>query len=142
LEIISKIAPRLLDPKEKTEHLLGLFRFVEDKGRVEECLKARIQTLNNNMFKRDILTGVRGSRSGRGGGGRVVASRLSTYGEKSSADEFDSNSPTDKAIAKHRHTSLPSKLSSIFRLGGLLDGKTAESSSTDDSAFDTTNTLP
>ncbi|KAJ1434199.1 hypothetical protein B484DRAFT_394151 [Ochromonadaceae sp. CCMP2298] len=45
LEMIHLVGPRLLDPHVKTEKLIGMFRFAEEKEMVEEVLKARTHTL-------------------------------------------------------------------------------------------------
>lgn len=118
LEIISKVSPRLLDPKSKAEELSGLFRFVEDKKRVEDCLKARIHTLNSTIFKRETSLS-RINRAGRGG--RGIAKRMS-FG----SDSFDSSNETNvdnddeeedsstRQKVRYRHTSLPTKLKGLF----------------------------
>jgi hypothetical protein len=51
LVLLEMIGPRLTDPKAKMDQILGLFRFAEEKSKVEEILKARSATLLSSMFK-------------------------------------------------------------------------------------------
>ena len=67
--MIAMIGPRLTDPKTKTNEFLELFRFAEEKSRVEEILKARANTISSTAFKQNTLAG-RGGGRGRGGAGR------------------------------------------------------------------------
>ena len=61
------IGPRLTDPRSKTDEFIQIFRYAEDKSKVEEILKARQQTLASSMFKV--------SATGGGGRGEIVAGR-------------------------------------------------------------------
>ena len=45
LAMISHIGPRLIDPKAKASQLIALFRYVEEKEKVEAILKARTQVV-------------------------------------------------------------------------------------------------
>lgn len=111
LEIVAKISLRLIDPKDKAEQLLGLFRYMEDKKRVEDCLKARIQTINSNLFKRTVASSALGSGA-RGRGGRGSNIRPSLGGECRTSDSAtDINETTSRHVNR---LSVPSKLSGLF----------------------------
>jgi hypothetical protein len=62
------IGPRLTDPRSKTDEFIQIFRYAEDKTKVEEILKARQQTLASSMFKVS-------SAAAGGGRGEAVAGR-------------------------------------------------------------------
>ena len=51
LSMISLVGPRLTDPKAKSEQLIGMFRYSEEKQRVTEVLKARTTVLASSLFK-------------------------------------------------------------------------------------------
>ncbi len=66
------IGPRLTDPRSKTDEFIQIFRYAEDKTKVEEILKARQQTLASSMFKVSSAGGGSGrgeAVAGRGGRG-------------------------------------------------------------------------
>lgn len=71
MAIILLIAPRLIDPRESLDLVLQMFRFSEDKFKVEEAYKHRIQILTaiscRNEYVRnfDMFGGVRGGRGHR-----------------------------------------------------------------------------
>ena len=46
------IAPRLTDPRAKSEYFIGLFRFSEQKDIVKAALKSRMHTINSAIFSR------------------------------------------------------------------------------------------
>lgn len=48
LAFIEKLGPRLTDPKSKASQFIGLFRFSEEKERVEGILKSRTQVVMSN----------------------------------------------------------------------------------------------
>ena len=51
LSIITMIGPRLTDPRAKVNEFMGMFRYSEEKERVQEVLKARTQVLASSLFK-------------------------------------------------------------------------------------------
>lgn len=51
ISMIQILGPRLIDPRSKVDHFLGLFRFSEEKEKVQEVLKARTHVLSSNLFK-------------------------------------------------------------------------------------------
>ena len=51
LSIITMIGPRLTDPRAKVTELMGMFRYSEEKERVQEVLKGRTQVLASSLFK-------------------------------------------------------------------------------------------
>ena len=54
LTMITQIGPRLTDPKAKSSQLIGLFRYSEEKERVEGVLKARTKVVmasNTSLFR-------------------------------------------------------------------------------------------
>ena len=71
------IGPRLTDPRSKTDEFIQIFRYAEDKAKVEEILKARQQSLASSMFKVGTTSGggrgeTAAGRGGRGSGLTVV----------------------------------------------------------------------
>lgn len=50
LAFITLLGPRLTDPTSKTEQLLGMFRFAEEKTKVEDILKARQAKITSKQF--------------------------------------------------------------------------------------------
>ena len=49
------IGPRLIDPRAKVDYFLELFRFSEEKEKVQEVLKARTQFLSANAYRQPSL---------------------------------------------------------------------------------------
>jgi hypothetical protein len=72
LAIISHIGPRLTDPNGRKDALIGLFRFSEEKSKVEEILKERANRLNASAFNQTgaVRIGMPAAGRGRGGAGR------------------------------------------------------------------------
>ena len=64
LSMIQIIGPRLTDPRSKVDHFLGLFRFSEEKEKVQEVLKARTHVLSSNLFKQRGLQVLHSEPSG------------------------------------------------------------------------------
>ena len=50
VSFISLLGPRLTNPREEMDTLVGLFRFAEEKSIVENVLRTRANTLNANIF--------------------------------------------------------------------------------------------
>ena len=48
---IEKVGPRLTDPRARANEFIGMFRFSEEKQKVEEVLKARTQVLASSLFR-------------------------------------------------------------------------------------------
>jgi len=67
ISIISLISPRLVDPQDMLDQFLSIFRFVEEKNQVEECLRRRMQNLKGSIFIKKVSSL---SRFGRSKGGR------------------------------------------------------------------------
>jgi hypothetical protein len=65
LAFIVMLGPRLIDPRAKVDHFIGLFRYSEEKEKVQEVLKARSDALNANLFRQPafILNGNGNSES-------------------------------------------------------------------------------
>lgn len=55
------IGPRLTDPRAKVDFFLGLFRFSEEKEKVQEILKARTHVISSNLFRQPGLNFVAGT---------------------------------------------------------------------------------
>ena len=51
LAMITLIGPRLIDPRAKIDYFLGLFRFSEEKEKVQEILKTRTHVLSSSAFR-------------------------------------------------------------------------------------------
>ena len=62
IAIVGLIGPRLTDPSAKSTELLALFRFSEEKSKVEEILKARITTLKSTAFRLSTSASLQGGR--------------------------------------------------------------------------------
>ena len=56
LSMIALIGPRLLDPRAKIDYFLGLFRFSEEKEKVQEILKTRTHVLASSLFRQSGLS--------------------------------------------------------------------------------------
>lgn len=54
--MIAMIGPRLTDPRSKVDFFLGLFRFSEEKEKVQEILKARTHVISSNLFRQPGLS--------------------------------------------------------------------------------------
>jgi len=65
LAFIVMLGPRLINPRAKVDHFIGLFRYSEEKEKVQEVLKARSDALNANLFRQPafILNGNGNSES-------------------------------------------------------------------------------
>lgn len=50
--MICMLAPRLIDPRSKSDYFTGLFRFTEQKDIVEAALKSRMYTINSAIFSK------------------------------------------------------------------------------------------
>ena len=51
LAMVVMIGPRLIDPRAKVDYFLELFRFSEEKEKVQEVLKARTQFISANAYR-------------------------------------------------------------------------------------------
>ena len=51
ISMIQHVGPRLIDPRTKATQFVALFRYSEEKEKVEEVLKARTQVLASSLFK-------------------------------------------------------------------------------------------
>lgn len=85
LAIINVMSHRLVDPRAQMEHIMGLFRYADEKTAVEEALKARITVLNGQSFRTSSTTaapvrpaGGRGRGAGRGDGFRPSRGQSTT----------------------------------------------------------------
>ena len=56
LAMIVMLGPRLIDPRTKVDYFLSLFRFSEEKEKVQEVLKARTQVLSSSLFRQSGLS--------------------------------------------------------------------------------------
>ena len=52
ISMICMLAPRLVDPRSKSDYFTGLFRFSEQKDIVEAALKSRMYTINSAIFSK------------------------------------------------------------------------------------------
>ena len=70
LAFITMLGPRLTDPRAKSQELLDNFRFAEEKAKVEEVLKNRMNTIQSANFRVQSAKSPPGGRGlGRGGMG-------------------------------------------------------------------------
>lgn len=109
LAIIVSLAARLTDPRSKMEYFSGLFRFADQKCKVEDALKSRMQALSNALFKKMEPSSVL-SPGGRGGRGRGNAGILSPAGRGrggrgSSSTTSSSHSGTSHSTSSNIATS-------------------------------------
>ena len=51
LAMIALIGPRLVNPKARFSEFKDMFRYAEEKEKVEEILRARTEAVNANAFK-------------------------------------------------------------------------------------------
>jgi hypothetical protein len=49
--IIESLGPRLTDPKAKTAQILNMFRYAEERARVEKVLRTRSNSLSHSIFR-------------------------------------------------------------------------------------------
>ena len=70
LAIILMLAPRLTDPRSKMDEFINIFRYADDKTKVEDAMKNRAQLIGSSGFSRTSSTGMSTGRGGRGGMGR------------------------------------------------------------------------
>jgi hypothetical protein len=120
MSIIELIVPRLVDPKSCQGEILELFRFVNDKEKVENLLRARAQAQNSSVFMRsDSFGSGSGStsspaRSPAGGGRGGAGGRGIGAGRGAMSPLANSSSPL-KSIFKMTD-SLPSEKQSPSKL--------------------------
>lgn len=99
LAIIVLIAPRLIDPRESLDLVLQMFRFSEDKFKVEEAYKHRIQILNAISCKSEYVRNFDLFGGNRGGRGYKANLRpVSTRGENSYLKSVFSNSRANDEV--------------------------------------------
>jgi len=82
MAIIMLLAPRLIDPRESLETVLQMFRFSEDKYKVEEAYKHRLQLINSKNLKSEFARNndyIFVPRAGRGGRSRPMSMPDSSY---------------------------------------------------------------
>jgi len=111
--MIRMIAPRLIDPRAKSEYFIGLFRFSEQKDIVKAALKSRMHTLNSAMFSRTEHT--------------LLSPQLE-----------DSSGLLSQSRIRSRRRSRVSLHASMNRSDGKLLSKIHENSKSDDGNDDTT----
>ena len=58
ITLVGEIGPRLIDPKEHADELLSLFRFADEKEKIEEVLKARQTTLSSSHYVKSAGVGI------------------------------------------------------------------------------------
>lgn len=77
LALVSAIGPRLTDPKSKTSEIVGMFRFADEKAKVEEVLKVRATAMAGSAFMSSDATAPRAGVNSltRGGAGRGTGIR-------------------------------------------------------------------
>jgi hypothetical protein len=92
LAMIDMIGPRLTDPKAKMEEFLGLFRYADEKSKVEDVLKARSATLMSSVFRATPASrnnSVTGPRQGKGRGGLGMGRRSRRMNSTDSSGSYD-----------------------------------------------------
>jgi Domain of unknown function (DUF4476) len=94
LIMIEMIGHRLVDPKEKMDVLVDMFRFAEEKEKVSDILKARVHILNGLMFNR----GVRAVMKGRGH--HAVPVRAKTFSDVVSSASPDVRFTFSRSLAR------------------------------------------
>ncbi len=77
IAFIESVCPRVTDPQTMTQTFMDMFRYEDDRARVEQAFKARNETIRASTFNAKgagaLSTGGRGA--GRGGAGRGGAGR-------------------------------------------------------------------
>lgn len=100
ISMIEMIAPKLVDPVEMKEHFVNIFKFSEEKERVEKALKGRLTSIQNAVFLNRSNSVRRNSSTftrGRGGRGSSTGMR----------------SPTDQRFAKSADTAELTRTQSL-----------------------------
>ena len=131
LTMISMIGPRLIDPKTKYNDLVDLFRFAEEKEKVEDILKARIQTLNSSIFNKNVsvLSPGGGPGGSRGRKQRPISinpgrGSLTRDNENKTLSQRFQITPIPSMLSKEPTPTIqPTKLVDIEpKLNGIKDG--------------------
>lgn len=101
LTIIAMIGPRLIDPRGKTTELLDLFRFADQRAKVEEILKARATALAVTIYKNSPTSTTPGGGRGAGRGGRG-AGGLALPGRRKSGTPAKADTPGSEVDSSDR----------------------------------------
>lgn len=112
------IAPRLLDPRAKSEYFIGLFPFSEHKDIVKSALKNRMHTITSAMFSRADLTLHTPSRDDSDiviGANRLRGRRRSRLARSVHVEKSDIWGPSS-AFRETESAPYPSKLSAYDEL--------------------------
>lgn len=115
LAFIVMLGPRLIDPRAKVDHFFGLFRFSEEKEKVQEVLKARSDALNANLFRQPSLI--------LNGNGNVESSANSTENTLKSKVVGGTVKPFMGLIARERVTKPTGKTQFSMGRQSLSEGK-------------------
>ena len=79
IAFIESICPRLTDPQANPAKFVDMFRFEDERAKVEAAFKSRLETLKASSFNAGgagaLSSGGRGGGAGRGGAGRGGAGR-------------------------------------------------------------------
>jgi hypothetical protein len=100
--IIQSIGPRLTDPQAKKDELMGLFRYAEEKLKVEEVLKAAWTRVSQQQKGGNLLS-AKGGGAGRGAGagpGANAGGGRGGMGGRAPAHSRASAGPSFAAFAK------------------------------------------
>ena len=100
IAMIVAISPRLLDPKAKSDEIVGRFRYTDEKDQVELALKSRARAIDVASSK------AAGRGNGRGRGGRNGMSRGLSNKKLSNGDFQGSKYPS----ATERQVALPGSI--------------------------------
>lgn len=111
LSIVSLIGPRLIDPSAKFNEIIDVFRFAEEKAKVEGILKQRSKVLSASLFNKS--RGSLGGNSSRTStGGRGNSSTSGRVRASSSCPKFSSiDASEDQSIPNDDGTLRSSALS-------------------------------
>lgn len=123
------LAPRLIDPRSKSDYFTGLFRFTEQKDIVEAALKSRMYTINSAMFSKvPASTSIEGANSSAvstsikrrvnaGGRGPGIRNSLSS----NSLDRETASAPNSAHIEEWTTESIRSPQESQRRLSVIQE---------------------
>ena len=98
ITLVGEIGPRLIDPKEHADELLSLFRFADEKEKIEEVLKARQTTLSSSHYVKS---------AGVGMSSRPSSCRLSDIHLSDRPSSLSLQRPRSSLQTLHAHNYIP-----------------------------------
>lgn len=144
--MVTAIAPRLIDPKSKSDLIINSFRFSEEKEIASDAIKARIQVLTGSLFKKQLMNNARGGRgnaalstAGRGSGGSTKSRNYPSSSESANnvsrqKDSDDEDEDEENDVAPSPNTSA--KATTVSSIFASVDTTSEETENQEDPADD------